>query len=100
MTAWVPITTASESTPNLPASYATSANPWTEPIWDNVPQWDRVLAIVGRQVENYEKLTVIPPYYCYNHCDSCAAVAQWLRHCVTNRKVAGSIPDGVIGIFH
>jgi len=23
-----------------------------------------------------------------------------LRRCVTNRKVAGSIPDGVIGIFH
>jgi hypothetical protein len=28
------------------------------------------------------------------------AVAQWLRYCATNRKVAGSIPDGVIGIFH
>jgi hypothetical protein len=26
-------------------------------------------------------------------------VAQWLRHCATNRKVAGSIPDGVTGIF-
>jgi len=25
---------------------------------------------------------------------------SWLRHCATNRKVAGSIPDGVIGIFH
>ena len=24
------------------------------------------------------------------------AVAQWLRCCATNRKVAGSIPDGVI----
>jgi hypothetical protein len=28
------------------------------------------------------------------------AVAQWLRCHATNRKVAGSIPDGVIGIFH
>jgi len=28
------------------------------------------------------------------------AVAQWLRHCATNRKVAGSIPAGVIGNFH
>ena len=28
------------------------------------------------------------------------AVAQWWRCCATNRKVAGSIPDGVIGIFH
>jgi hypothetical protein len=27
------------------------------------------------------------------------AVAQWLRYCTTNRKVAVSIPDGVIGIF-
>jgi hypothetical protein len=24
---------------------------------------------------------------------------SWLRHCATSRKVAGSIPDGVIGIF-
>jgi len=23
----------------------------------------------------------------------------WLRHCATSQKVAGSIPDGVIGIF-
>ena len=27
------------------------------------------------------------------------AVAQWLRHCATNRKVAGSIPAGVSGFF-
>jgi len=25
---------------------------------------------------------------------------SWLRHCATSRKVAGSIPDDVIGIFH
>ena len=29
------------------------------------------------------------------------AEAQWLRYCgATNRKVAGSIPAGVTGIFH
>jgi hypothetical protein len=28
------------------------------------------------------------------------AVAQWLRCCATNRKVASSIPAGVIGILH
>jgi len=28
------------------------------------------------------------------------AAAQWLRRCTTNRKVAGSIPDGVTGIFN
>ena len=27
------------------------------------------------------------------------AVAQWLRGCATNRKVAVSIPDGVSGFF-
>jgi len=27
------------------------------------------------------------------------AVAQWLRYCATNRKVAGSIPSGVTGFF-
>jgi len=25
---------------------------------------------------------------------------SWLRHCATCRKFAGSIPNGVIGIFH
>jgi hypothetical protein len=25
---------------------------------------------------------------------------SWLRHCATSRKVAGSIPEGVIGIFY
>ena len=28
------------------------------------------------------------------------AIAQWLRCYATNRMVAGSIPDGVIGMFH
>ena len=27
-------------------------------------------------------------------------MAQWLRCCATNRKVAGSMPAGVTGIFH
>jgi hypothetical protein len=34
------------------------------------------------------------------HEDRGHAVAQWLRHCASNRKVAGSIPDGAIEIFH
>jgi len=25
---------------------------------------------------------------------------SWFRHCATSRKVAGSIPGGVIGVFH
>jgi len=34
-----------------------------------------------------------------NHFEG-ATAPQWLRCCAANRKVAGSIPDGVIGIFH
>jgi len=36
--------------------------------------------------------------YIYIH-GAVTAVAQWLRCCTTNRKVAGSIPDGVSGFF-
>jgi len=38
-------------------------------------------------------------YYKYGN-KSGTAVAQWLRCCATDRKVVGSIPSGVIGIFH
>ena len=40
--------------------------------------------------------------YVYMYCTYYVrtAVAQWLRCCATNRKVAGSIPDGVVGIFY
>ena len=37
--------------------------------------------------------------YSYIYFSACTAVAQWLRCCATNRKVAGSIPAGVTGIF-
>jgi len=33
------------------------------------------------------------------HYETGTAVAQWLRCCTTNRKVAGSIPAGVIVFF-
>ena len=48
-------------------------------------------------------------YSCLHFCNIChlhfilnmyVQSAQWLRCCATNRKVAGSIPAGVIGIFH
>jgi len=34
------------------------------------------------------------------HVSTGTGVAQWLICCATNRKVAGSIPAGVIGSFH
>jgi len=35
----------------------------------------------------------------FHNCHSGTAVAQWLRCCATNRKVAGSIPAGVSEFF-
>ena len=37
-------------------------------------------------------------FYCISGYQG-TAVAQWLRCCATNRKVAGSIPAGVSGFF-
>ena len=48
-------------------------------------------------------LRSFPYYYFYVHswpAHQGTAVAHWLRCCATNPKVAGSFPDGVIGIFH
>jgi hypothetical protein len=58
---------------------------------------------------SYNELYLLFIYFCFQrqsyhlkvrYVHIYAAVAQWLRYCATNRKVAGSIPDGVIGIFH
>ena len=38
--------------------------------------------------------------YHYKHMAWGTRWLSWLRHCTTSRKVAGSIPDSVIGIFH
>jgi len=37
-------------------------------------------------------------YVPYMYSNGGSTVAQWLWYCATNRKVAGSIPAGVIGI--
>jgi hypothetical protein len=38
--------------------------------------------------------------WCIQSGDSLNGARGWLRHCATNRKVVGLIPDDVIGIFH
>jgi len=38
--------------------------------------------------------------YIYIYIYMGTTVAQWLRCCAINLKVAGSIPYGVTGIFH
>jgi hypothetical protein len=50
-------------------------------------------------------LLYVPPRLTFNNSTFCPHSVfmrwrSWLRHCATSRKVAGSIPDGVIGFFH
>jgi hypothetical protein len=54
--------------------------------------------ICGGDFVLYSKYTMIYIFCIYPFRGH--AVAQWLRHCATNRKVAGSIPDSVIWICH
>jgi hypothetical protein len=60
---------------------------WKNPLPDRVRNED----LLHRVKEERNSLRTI---YRRGH-----AMAQCLRHCATNWKVAGSIPDGVIGIF-
>ena len=51
-------------------------------------------------IKNYNNLTEKSPYFSFINSNSGArGSAVGLRHCDTSRKVAGSIPDGVIRIF-
>ena len=45
------------------------------------------------------RIVVVVYYFSYVTIRMGTAVAQWLRCCATNRKVAGSIPAGVSGFF-
>ena len=47
-----------------------------------------------RTVRLYPQGNIPGTHFCWG-----PAVAQWLRCCATNRKVAGSIPAGVSGFF-
>jgi len=63
-----------------------------------------------KQLRNYKKTTgASEDPSLVNNVDELGLVYQgltrgrwrsWLTHCATSRKVAGSIPDGIIGIFH
>ena len=44
--------------------------------------------------------TKLMQFFAHSNVTQRTAVAQWLRFCATNRKVAGSILDVVNGIFH
>ena len=68
----------------------------------SIPYVDHTVCISVRQ-NGTEKLNpysanvenMVSSYQCWG-----PRWRSWLRHCATSQKVAGSIPDGVIGIFH
>jgi hypothetical protein len=53
-----------------------------------------------KTMDSFQTSSVTHTAFTYTYACGGHAVAQWLRHCATNRKVAGSIPDFVVGIFH
>jgi len=55
----------------------------------------RVIVMKGCEITNVF-------YYFHPRCRMSGGTQwrSWMRHYATSRKVAGSIPDGVIGIFH
>jgi hypothetical protein len=55
---------------------------------------EKLLRSFGHSKSRHERINL----YLYMYVET--AEAQWLRCCATNQKVAGSIPDGVIVIFH
>ena len=60
-----------------------------------------MLRLNGRRILSFIQQTDNPEEdYVFLRMDEGTAVAQWLRCCATNRKVAGWISDGVIGIFY
>jgi len=65
-------------------------------------QADRPIYIAAETTKKWEMNFLF--LYVYNYTSTGlwtgTAVAQWLRYCATNRKVAGSIPAGVNGNFH
>jgi hypothetical protein len=48
--------------------------------------------------ENWHGLDVVSSFYYKDFGGT--QWCSWLRHCATSQKVAGLIPNGVIGFFH
>ena len=62
-----------------------------------------LLVIVLRTNEmhnSYDQFFIPQFFFVCSTCFGGPRWRSWLRHCATSRKVAGSIPDGVIGIFY
>ena len=75
----------------MPLTQAVSVTPL---IWQHVSNSDCQLRFSKYKIKK-RNLIFIGPYIIVMG----TAVAQWLRWCATNQKVAGSIPAGVSGFF-
>ena len=79
---------------------------WTQHKIQHASKLNIILYILKSATPCLCQAKILPDSVAYKslfvavHINMGTAVAQWLRCCATNRKVAaGSIPDGVIGIF-
>jgi hypothetical protein len=72
------------------------------------PSWLRKIDREGTNINGYKRysLHALPNLFIINftillcHRGGGTRWHSWLRHCATSWKVAGSIPGGVIGMFH
>jgi hypothetical protein len=62
--------------------------------------WLIYFSITVHSLLFYLLTSLLLPFPYFPHFLRCTRWRSWLRHCAISRKVAGSIPDGVIGIFH
>ena len=52
-----------------------------------------------RMIQTYKNGHLLKQYSNFSQCLLGKRWRSWVSHCATSREVAGSIPDGVIGIF-
>ena len=66
----------------------------------NYDAWNNELKIPRALLRTIQQNTNFRNFFSAHPTSMGTAVAQWLRCLTTNRKVAGSIPAGVSGLFN
>jgi hypothetical protein len=66
-------------------------------LWDYVEKYEVDRQATGNNIIGRKKFAICVPF---NEDKWCTQGCSWLMHCATSRRVAGSIPDYVTGIFH
>jgi len=79
----------------LPHSCHISHFIWPDSSW---PHSQQLASAKGIRTTSFQTMPVT--LYSYTSFGWGTRWRIWLRHCTTSRKVSGSIPDGVTGIFH